>query len=202
MVYGKSASRKGWEEIGTVSDKAGKDPVKIQALRGSRMSSYRMNVDATNLITSPATKPDLPQLKFDNQGNFKILQIADLHFSVGPGKCRDIANETACSTSPEASDEATLAWLGPLVDEAAPGLVVFSGDQLNGQESSWDAASVLYKVNSLMAERQIPWTVVYGNHDTEATDLDGKMQMRLMQTFPYFMGSTGPGEEALKDADL
>lgn len=29
-------------------------------------------------------------LAFDNSGDFKILQLADLHFSNEEGKCRDI----------------------------------------------------------------------------------------------------------------
>lgn len=147
--------------------------------------------DASLRVWILAAPNPRPSLQFNSNGNFKILQIADLHFSVGEGKCRDIVNETACSTSTEDSDEATLRWLNPLIDETEPDLIVLTGDQLNGQETSWDAVSVLYKVNSLFKGRKIPWTAVYGNHDSETTDLDRRTQMRLMQEFPFFIGSAG-----------
>jgi len=70
--------------------------------------------------------------------------------------------------------------------------VVLSGDQLNGQETSWDAASVLYKINSLFLGRNIPWTAIFGNHDSEATDVSRRRIMEIMQTFSNFVGSSGP----------
>src|SRR5258708_36797141 len=84
--------------------------------------------------------PPAPPLHFSHDGRFKIMQIADLHFSVSAGPCRD-------PSSP--CDGGAYAYTKSLVeralDEEQPDLVVFTGDQLNGQGTSWDAASVLAK---------------------------------------------------------
>lgn len=40
---------------------------------------------------------------------------------------------------------------------------------------------------------QLPWTVIFGNHDAEQTELDLAGQMALLQAMPYFIGEPGPG---------
>jgi len=57
------------------------------------------------------------------------------------------------------------------LDAEKPDLVVFTGDQLNGQGTSWDSRSVIAKFAMPIIERKIPWTAVFGNHDDE-TDMD------------------------------
>jgi len=71
-------------------------------------------------------KATLP-LTFSADGNFKIMQIADLHFSVGKGKCLD-SNWPGCK-DPMGSDNVTLQWLGEVLDSEKPDLVILSGDQ-------------------------------------------------------------------------
>jgi hypothetical protein len=39
---------------------------------------------------------------------------------------------------------------------------VFSGDQLNGQKTSYDSRSVLAKFAKPVIEREIPWAAVFG----------------------------------------
>lgn len=41
-------------------------------------------------MTFPLALPKTPKLAFNSDGNFKILQLADLHFTNEEGKCRDI----------------------------------------------------------------------------------------------------------------
>ncbi|GAA5949588.1 hypothetical protein JCM3765_002715 [Sporobolomyces pararoseus] len=138
------------------------------------------------------TLPTTPALRFSPAGNFTILQVADLHFSVGPGECRDMdpLREEECQRL--GADVYSIEWLRLALDETKPDLVVLSGDQLNGQETSWDARSVILKWAPLLYERQIPWTTVFGNHDEEVTDLDHEGQMELMRKLPYFLGESGP----------
>lgn len=91
----------------------------------------------------------------------------------------------------EHSDNLTSTLLGHVLDEEKPSLVVFSGDQLNGQGTSWDPKSVLAKFAAGLAERDIPWAAVFGNHDSE----DGaprEEQMRMMQVLPYSLVEPGP----------
>jgi len=133
--------------------------------------------------------PPAPPLHFSRDGRFKIMQIADLHFSVGAGPCRD-------PSSP--CDGGAYAYTESLVeralDEEQPDLVVFTGDQLNGQGTSWDAASVLAKFAAPVISRRIPWAAVFGNHDAEDARGSGyrRDQIRLMQGLPYSLVQAGP----------
>ena len=117
------------------------------------------------------------------------MQIADLHFSVGAGPCRD-------PSSP--CDGGAYAYTESLVeralDEERPDLVVFTGDQLNGQGTSWDAASILAKFAAPVISRRIPWAAVFGNHDAEDARGSGyrRDQIRLMQGLPYSLVQPGP----------
>jgi DNA repair exonuclease SbcCD nuclease subunit len=127
-------------------------------------------------------------LHFSPTGHFKIMQIADLHFSVGRGQCRD-TNLDPCSRS----DNLTLSLVGKALDAEKPDLVVFTGDQLNGQKTSWDARSILAKFAKSVTDRGIPWAVVFGNHDDE--DGGGRAeQVKMMQTLPYSLVERGPSD--------
>lgn len=113
------------------------------------------------------------------------MQIADLHFSVNQGECRETS--IPCT----GADNMTLSLIASVLDKEKPDLVVFTGDQLNGQTTSWDAKSVLAKFARTVTERQIPWAAVFGNHDDE----DGEMrreQLKYMQGLPYSLVEPGP----------
>lgn len=64
-------------------------------------------------------------------------------------------------------------------------MVVFTGDQLNGQTTSWDAQSVFLKAVGEVIDAKIPWAIVFGNHDDETTDLNRSEQMRMAKRLPY-----------------
>lgn len=90
------------------------------------------------------------------------------------------------------ADVYTMQWLTKALDEVKPDLVVLSGDQLNGQDTSWSAQSVIMKWAPLLFERGIAWTTIFGNHDEEETDLTSSGQVTLMQSLPYYVGEVGP----------
>ena len=69
--------------------------------------------------------------------------------------------------------------------------MVFTGDQLNGQRTSWDSKSVLAKFARAVTERGIPWAAVFGNHDEEG-GLPKHEQLKLMQNLPYNLVHRGP----------
>ncbi|KAF9266823.1 Metallo-dependent phosphatase [Marasmius fiardii PR-910] len=145
-------------------------------------------VESTRITIRRGVKlpPRAPPLHFSRDGKFKILQVADLHYSVSMGECRDV-RFSPCS----GSDNLTSTLLSRILDAEQPDLVVFTGDQLNGQDTSWDPKSVLAKFARSVTDRQISWAAVFGNHDSEngATRED---QMKLMQGLPYSLVEPGP----------
>lgn len=82
----------------------------------------------TNLNYHSAV-PQAPTLRFSDEGKYTILQVADLHLSVGPGTCRDLDPERERSCKKVGADQFTLEWLKASIAESKPDLVVFSGDQ-------------------------------------------------------------------------
>jgi predicted MPP superfamily phosphohydrolase len=130
--------------------------------------------------------PKAPPLHFSRDGKFKIMQIADLHYSVSFGECRDTVINPCTH-----SDNLTTSLLSRMLDAEKPDLVVFTGDQLNGQGTSWDPKSVLAKFASAVTDRQIPWAAVFGNHDDE-NGISRTEQMKLMKALPYSLVEEGP----------
>lgn len=149
------------------------------------MSNSLLTVLAVYTYTSPAP-PRAPPLHFSRDGRFKIMQVADLHYSVNVGSCR----ETTISPC-TASDNLTNTLLGRMLDIEKPDLVVFTGDQLNGQTTSWDERSVLAKFAKAVTERSIPWAAVFGNHDDE-DGMSREAQVKFMQGLPFSLVQRGP----------
>ena len=114
------------------------------------------------------------------------MQVADLHFSVNQGACRDVTIDPCIG-----SDNMTLTLLDAVLEKEKPDLVVFTGDQLNGQGTSWDAKSVLAKFARTVTDRKIPWAAIFGNHDDEDGESRAE-QVRYMQGLPYSLVQRGP----------
>ncbi|KAJ6518748.1 Metallo-dependent phosphatase-like protein [Mycena sanguinolenta] len=133
--------------------------------------------------------PRAPPLHFSHSGRFKILQIADLHYSTSPGVCRETPASLAC---PGADNLTTNSLIATVLSIEKPDLVVFTGDQLNGQGTSWDPKSVLAKFSRAVADAGVPWAVIFGNHDEETGYVAKEEQVRLMQALPYSIVEAGP----------
>jgi len=84
-----------------------------------------------------------------------------------------------------------MSLLSHVLDVEEPDLVVFTGDQLNGQGTSWDPMSVLAKFAKVVYRHQIPWTVIFGNHDEE-DGVKKEVQVMLMKSLPYSLVERGP----------
>ncbi|EIM92818.1 Metallo-dependent phosphatase [Stereum hirsutum FP-91666 SS1] len=151
-----------------------------EGLRENVWLTYRKGVKAV---------PRAPPLHFSRDGRFKIMQVADLHFSVSAAPCRD----TNINCDPGAFN-VTSTLIGQALDIEKPDLVIFTGDQLNGQGSAWDAKSILAKFAYEVTSRQIPWAAVFGNHDDEDARETGwkKDQIKMMQAMPYSLVKAGP----------
>ncbi|SCW01171.1 LAFE_0D06656g1_1 [Lachancea fermentati] len=126
-------------------------------------------------------------LRADNQNKFKIVQLADLHFSVGKGKCRDeYPPNEKCEADPK-----TLDFIESVLDIEQPNLVVFTGDQIMGDECKLDSESALLKVIDPVVKRKIPYTMVWGNHDDEGS-LNRWELSQLIESMPYSVFKANP----------
>ncbi|KAG0140593.1 hypothetical protein CROQUDRAFT_99896 [Cronartium quercuum f. sp. fusiforme G11] len=137
-----------------------------------------------------------PNLYFNTDGKFKILQIADLHFSASGGECMNAELLPSCEK--EGADATTAKWISKVIDKQKPDLIVLSGDQLSGNGKTFDTLSTLIKVGHLIGDKQIPWTVIFGDHDTDKA-LAKEEQMYVLKWMPYFVGKAGPGVPGVSD---
>ncbi|KAJ7155461.1 Metallo-dependent phosphatase-like protein [Mycena crocata] len=153
---------------------------------------HRGQIESTWLTMRRGVKlpPRASPLHFSRDGRFKILQIADLHYSVSAGTCRDTPASLSCTTGSD--NLTTTSLIATVLSLEKPDLVVFTGDQLNGQGTSWDPKSVIAKFSRAVADQGIPWAVVFGNHDEETGYVSKEEQVKLMQALPYSLVEPGP----------
>ncbi|KAE8148308.1 hypothetical protein BDV25DRAFT_131356 [Aspergillus avenaceus] len=131
-----------------------------------------------------------PTPRINENGRFKIMQLADLHLSTGLGACRDPVPVEPTPGQKCEADPRTLEFVERLLDEEKPDMVVLSGDQVNG-ETSKDAQSALFKSVKLLVDRKIPYAAIFGNHDDEG-NLNRSELMAILENLPYSVSSAGP----------
>jgi 3',5'-cyclic AMP phosphodiesterase CpdA len=117
----------------------------------------------------------------ENTDNLRILQISDTHF--------------CCSLFTIGRDLAAARAIVALVLANQPDLVVLTGDisypvyvtgSINNRLTTEAVALIFDKL-------QLPYAVVFGNHDAEPIALWNKdKQMAYYETQRYFLGSAGP----------
>ncbi|KDP28382.1 hypothetical protein JCGZ_14153 [Jatropha curcas] len=105
------------------------------------------------------------QLRFGQNGEFKILQVADMHFADGKTTpCLDVfPNQTLTC-----SDLNTTAFVERMIRAEKPDLIVFTGDNIFGFDAT-DAAKSLNAAFAPAISSNIPWAAILGNHDQEST---------------------------------
>ncbi|MBI9060704.1 MAG: metallophosphoesterase family protein [Marinilabiliaceae bacterium] len=108
------------------------------------------------------------KLKFNQNGNFKIVQFTDLHFLYS-------------------TQENVLNNLNKVLDIEQPDLVIITGD-LMSEPNYAEGFDVLIQP---IVERQINWCVVFGNHDHEL-DLTRSEINELISKYPYNVNGKNP----------
>lgn len=98
------------------------------------------------LLSSLFCPAQVSPLRFNKNGEFKIVQFTDIHFKYG-NPASDIA----------------LKRIGEVLDAERPDLVVFTGDVVYAAP----ADTAMRKVLSYATDRKIPFVVTFGNHDNE-----------------------------------
>ncbi len=92
------------------------------------------------------------ELKFNENGKFRIMHITDTHYTDFPF-------------------EESVAFIEKVLDEYKPDLVIFGGDNIKGWFDTSMQLGVKKAIDSLIApveKRNIPFSYTYGNHDWEA----------------------------------
>lgn len=91
-------------------------------------------------------------LKFNNNGNFRIMHITDTHFTDFPF-------------------QESISFIEKALDDYKPDLVIFGGDNIKGWFDTSMQLGTKAAIDQLVApivSRNIPFSFVYGNHDWEA----------------------------------
>lgn len=111
-----------------------------------------------------------------NNGRFRIMQIAD--------------TQEIAAVSPD-----TIKLISAALDREKPDLVVFTGDQIKGYSSFFmgekgkkNVVSTLKALIKPLEERNIPFTMTFGNHDGEAA-LGNNEQFEIYKESPMFVYS-------------
>lgn len=117
-----------------------------------------------------------PALHFGRDGKFRIAQFTDVHLDLGTPYRR-------------AQAEKTIAQMRYILDAEHPDLVVFTGDVVTGKP----AAEAWHRVLEPVAERNLPFCVVLGNHDAEQ-DLTRAEIGRIVTSYAGTLNTLGAGE--------
>ncbi|MBS4218597.1 metallophosphoesterase family protein [Bacillus sp. FJAT-49711] len=115
------------------------------------------------------------QLKFNDDGTFKILQLTDLHIG------GDIEN---------AEDIKTFQLIDELIEAERPDLIAITGDLIWSE--GVDHPEISYRrVLNHINKWNIPFAVVYGNHDSEANITRTEL-FSIQKDYPNSLAQAGP----------
>lgn len=126
-----------------------------------------------------------PELKFGADGKFKILHLTDIH-EVDPEMDDDENPVIPIDKSREA-----LNVIEQSLERTNPDLVVFGGDNISGywQEFTYDyVKKTIDKITEPIRKRNIPFAIVFGNHDSEIEHFFREYQMMLYLRYDNFIG--------------
>ncbi|KAK7338182.1 hypothetical protein VNO77_18784 [Canavalia gladiata] len=105
------------------------------------------------------------KLRFGKNGEFKILQVADMHYANGKRThCLDVLYSQYASCS----DLNTTYFLQRIILAEKPNFIVFTGDNIFGHDT-WDPAKSMDAAFAPAIASNIPWVAVLGNHDQEGS---------------------------------
>lgn len=136
-------------------------------------------------LTLPAKAQAADRPQFPRDGKLKIAVFSDV--------------QTTQNVPKNLLDD-----LYMILDEEQPDLVIYLGDQVEGKhpwihlgDNEAHVKQVIDRVLAPVVERNIPFAVVFGNHDSQDSGVSKEVQMAYYQTFPGCLavdeGDTLPG---------
>eukprot|EP00252_Welwitschia_mirabilis_P024235 TRINITY_DN7114_c0_g1_i2.p1 TRINITY_DN7114_c0_g1~~TRINITY_DN7114_c0_g1_i2.p1 ORF type:complete len:259 (+),score=3.28 TRINITY_DN7114_c0_g1_i2:250-1026(+) len=129
-----------------------------------------------------------PPLRFNRNGRFKILQVADMHYANGESTgCLDVYPWQM----PTCSDLNTSAFVRRMIHAERPDLIVFTGDNIYAQDSNNPAKSMEMSFKEAIAAK-IPWAAVLGNHDQESAQMNRQDVMKYIVSMPGTVSKLNP----------
>ncbi len=131
-------------------------------------------------VSAQSEEPVSRELRFDKNGEFKLLILSDLRLSA------DV-------------DPSVIKHMEQILDQEQPDLVLLGGDLHDGTVANeTDLRTVLDAVNQPLQERQILWCHTFGvdaeGTATEKTGYSKEAQMAVYQSYPYCI-SVADGED-------
>lgn len=122
-----------------------------------------MNLFMTTVFSQKTT------LKFNN-GKFRIVQFTDIHW---------LEEEKH-----KLENDSTLQLMRHIIEHEKPQLVVLTGDIVTYNKRNNNSDKAWRAVMQPMVDKQIPFVVTFGNHDTE-NEFDTKETLKLLKKIPY-----------------
>lgn len=112
------------------------------------------------------------ELRFNNNGKFKIMLFTDIQDILTP-------------------DKRTVEAIDKMLELEKPDLVLWCGDNSVSMTSEEELSSFLKIMADPMEKRKIPWAHVFGNHDCEG-GLEEEHQQKVYESFPYCISKKDP----------
>ncbi|XVF72899.1 hypothetical protein PTKIN_Ptkin12aG0157800 [Pterospermum kingtungense] len=141
------------------------------------------------------SQQQLPQKpRFDRNGQFKILQVADMHYADGKTTpCLDVLPSQVHGCS----DLNTSVFIQRMIEAEKPNFIVFTGDNIFGFDAK-DSAKSLDAAFAPAIAAGIPWAAVLGNHDQEGT-LSREGVMKHIVGLKHTLSQFNPSEAHVID---
>ena len=113
------------------------------------------------------------ELRFNADGEFKILQISDIQDGI--------------TLAPIAKD-----FISDLVDKEQPDLIVLTGDNTTSDMKTKGLARIaINNFMSVFEEKGVPVAAVFGNHEDLRTQVSKSTQMEIYESYDCFIGCAG-----------
>ncbi|KMZ57253.1 putative inactive purple acid phosphatase 29 [Zostera marina] len=141
-----------------------------------------------SLHRSIRTEDETRQLRFGNNGLFRILQVADMHYANGESSgCLNVLPNQMKSCS----DLNTTAFVNRMILAVKPDLIVYTGDNIYGSDTKKPAKSLNMSFESAI-QAGVPWVAVLGNHDQESLSLSREEVMSRVVKLPHTLSQVNP----------